>query len=151
MFKKLAIIAGLSVLVAFALPTFAGDAKGKGKGLETASGQHKDPHGQDSKARFEKLCKDLELTNDQPKKAKPIWDDTDKKMKASRGDKSLSATQKGEKEKAVHDEGMKKFRMILRPDQQKKLDAMKTESKAKAKAKAAHEHGKGDDKKAEKK
>lgn len=132
MFKKLAVITAL--VAALALPAFAGDGKGKGKGLDAAPGQHKDdPHRQDAKKRFEKLCDDLKLTDDQKKKAQPIWVDTEKKMTALHDDKSLSDDQKKAKMKTIHEEGEKKFRAVLTPDQQKKLDALKEEGKAKAK------------------
>ena len=133
MLKKLSFITALVAALAFRV--LAGEAKGHGKGLEHAPGQHKDPHGQDAKTRFEKICKDLNLTDAQIKKAKPIWEDTEKKFKAAHGDKA--------KEKAAHEEGEKKFRAALTPDQQKKLDAMKAEHDAKGKGHG--DHGKGGD------
>ncbi len=149
MLKQLTVITTLGALVAFALPAFAGEAKGKGKGLEHAPGQHKeDAHkghahtgGPSPEERFNKLAHDLNLTKDQLPKARAVWEDTNKKMKAAHDDKSLSDEQKKAKAKSLHEDAMKKFRGVLTADQVKKLDAMNAE--AKAKAKAANEHGKG--------
>lgn len=143
MFRRLSIITALCA--ALALPVGAGEAKGKGKGLEHAPGQHKDDAhkgGPSSEERFAKLAHDLNLTKDQLPKAKAAWDDTNKKMKAIHDDKSLSKEQVEVKAKALHNDAMKKFRALLTADQQKKLDAMHAEHQGKAKehAKEHKEH-----------
>jgi hypothetical protein len=131
MLKQLSVL--MALVAAMALPSVAGQAKGKGKGLEHAPGQHKDKHGVGHE-RFARIAHDLQLSDEQQKKLKPVWDDTDAKMKAVMEDKSLTKDQKHKKIQEIHDEGEKKFRALLTPDQVKKLEAMKKEAEAKAKA-----------------
>lgn len=70
------------------------------------------------------LSDKLSLTADQIAKIKPLFADQFTQMQAVRKDSSLSAGQKLDKIRSIHDETHAKIRDVLTEDQQKKFDAM---------------------------
>lgn len=75
--------------------------------------------------RLEWLSKELNLTEEQKAKVKPILEDQEKQMHAIREDSSLSQEQKHEKMMQVHENTHSQINGILTPDQQKKFADLK--------------------------
>jgi periplasmic protein CpxP/Spy len=90
---------------------------------KTQSGMHHGP------GRLEWLSKELDLTDDQKGKLKPILDDEGKQMQAVREDASLSQDQKHDKMKQIHGTTNSQINDILTPDQQKKFAQLKEQRK----------------------
>jgi periplasmic protein CpxP/Spy len=63
----------------------------------------------------------LQLSPDQKQKISAIVDDEDKQMAAVRGDSSLSASQKMDKARQIHNDAVPKLRAVLTPQQLQKL------------------------------
>jgi Spy/CpxP family protein refolding chaperone len=99
---------------------------------QTEAGPH---HGQ----QLERLSKELNLTDEQKEKVKPILDEQTKQMRATQDDTSLSQEQKRDKMKQIHQTTHSQINEILTPEQQKKFAALKEQQKSTAKeAKRAH-------------
>jgi periplasmic protein CpxP/Spy len=92
---------------------------------QTQNGMH---HGQGA-GRLEWLSKELNLTDEQKAKLKPILEDEGKQMRAARGDASLSQEQKHDKMKQIHGTTDSQINDILTPDQQKKFAALQEQRK----------------------
>jgi Spy/CpxP family protein refolding chaperone len=74
---------------------------------------------------MQKLVPELDLTNEQQKKMKPILQDEFKQLKAVKDDASLSPEQKKAKAAEIQDGAKSQIGSILTPGQKKKLAAMK--------------------------
>ena len=85
-------------------------------------------HGQRG-GRLECLSKELNLTDDQKGKVKPILEDETKQSRAAREDTSLSEDQKHDKMKQIHETANSKINDILTPDQQKKFAKLNEQRK----------------------
>jgi protein CpxP len=94
-----------------------------------AQAQNEMHHGQGT-SRLEWLSKELNLTDDQKSKLKPILEGEGKEMRAVREDTSLSQEQKHDKMKQIHDATHSQINDILTPDQQKKFAALKEQHMA---------------------
>ena len=70
------------------------------------------------------LSEKLSLTDDQKAKIKPILEDQMKQMKAVHEDSSLSAEQKRDKMKSIHDTSHEQINAVLTPEQQTKFKEM---------------------------
>jgi protein CpxP len=90
------------------------------------SGMH---HGQRG-SQLEWLSKELNLTDDQKAKVKPILEAERKQMQEVREDTSLSQEQKHEKMKEIHETAHSQINDILTPDQQKKFAQITEQRKA---------------------
>jgi periplasmic protein CpxP/Spy len=104
------------------LATRAQDTGTQQSNPQAQSGMH---HG----SRLEWLSKQLNLTDDQKAKVKPILEDEAKQMKAAREDTSLSQDQKRDKMKQIHETANSQINDILTPDQQKKFAQLKEQQK----------------------
>jgi periplasmic protein CpxP/Spy len=93
---------------------------------QAQTGMHQGQHG----SRLEWLSKELNLTDDQKAKVKPILEDEGKQMKAAREDTSLSQDQKRDKMKQIHETTNSQINDILTPDQQKKFAQLNAQHKA---------------------
>jgi protein CpxP len=93
---------------------------------QTESGQH---HGQRAN-QLERLSKELNLTDDQKAKVKPILEEQTKQMKTMREDSTLTEDQKREKMKLIHQSTHSQINDILTPEQQKKFEQLKEQQKA---------------------
>lgn len=82
----------------------------------------------DVAARLQKLGKDLNLTDDQKTKLKPILQSQADDWKAVHNDSSLTQPQKRMKMKEIHDKYAPQINEILTPDQQAKWKQMKQEA-----------------------
>ena len=77
--------------------------------------------------RLQKLSSELNLTDDQKAKIKPILQNEVSQAKTVRNDNSLSADQRQAQMKDIHSSAKSQINEILTPDQQKKLAAMRAE------------------------
>jgi len=81
-------------------------------------------------SRLEWLSKELNLTEDQKAKLKPILEDEGKQMHGVREDTSLTQEQKHEKMKQLHETTDSQINGILTPEQQRKFADLKAQQKA---------------------
>lgn len=82
-------------------------------------------HGMESAdQQLQMLSEKLSLTDDQKAKIKPILEDQMKQMKAVHEDTSLSADQKRDKMKSIHDSSHEQINAVLTPEQQTKFKEM---------------------------
>lgn len=89
-----------------------GAGEGRGQGMMTPE------------AMLDHMTKELNLTDDQQAKLKPIIEEHFKQANAVRQDASLSQEDRHTKMKQLHEDMISQARPILNPDQQKKLDEM---------------------------
>jgi len=92
---------------------------------QTDAGPH---HGQRA-GHLEWLSKELNLTDEQKEKVKPILDEQTKQMHATQEDSSLTQEQKHDKMKQIHQTTHSQINDILTPEQQKKFAALKEQQK----------------------
>jgi Spy/CpxP family protein refolding chaperone len=133
--KKLNLILSLAAMLIFSAAAFAGtpqDAQssqqpsaqsGTGHGHGAGEG-----HGRgmmmSSDEMLEHMSKELNLTDDQKTKIKPILEDQMKQMQDARQSTSGSQQDRRAKMKQIHENTMSQIRPILNADQQKKLEEM---------------------------
>lgn len=89
-----------------------GAGEGRGQGMMTPE------------AMLDHLTKELNLTDDQQAKLKPIIEEHMKQAQQVRQDTSLSQEDRHAKMKQLHEDMISQTRPILNADQQKKLDEM---------------------------
>jgi protein CpxP len=92
---------------------------------QTENGMH---HGQRA-GQLERLSKELNLTDEQKAKVKPISEEQTKQMLATQEDSSLTQEQKHDKMKQIHETTHSQINDILTPEQQKKFAALKEQQK----------------------
>jgi len=80
-------------------------------------------------AKLQELSTELNLTDDQKTKLKPVLQDEFKQLKAVKDDASLSPDQKKEKITSIREGTKPQIDSILTPDQQKKRGEMKEKAK----------------------
>ena len=133
--KKLNLILSLAAMLIFSAAAFAAtpqDAQssqqpsaqsGTGHGHGAGEG-----HGRgmmmSSDEMLEHMSKELNLTDDQKTKIKPILDEQMKQMQDARQSTSGSQQDRRAKMKQIHENTMSQIRPILNSDQQKKLEEM---------------------------
>jgi len=78
-------------------------------------------------AHLQMLSENLNLTDDQKAKLKPILQDQEQQVKAVNNDTSLTEEQKTAKKKALHESFHEQLNAVLTPEQQAKLKQMKHE------------------------
>ena len=99
-------------------PDSAGSApQGAGGAQSDARAQLKDA--------LNKISTELNLTDKQKEKIKPILQSEFSQLKTVRDDTSMSPDQKQAKASAIHDSASTKISSILTPDQQQKWESMK--------------------------
>jgi protein CpxP len=86
-------------------------------------------HPATAESRLEELSKQLNLTDDQKAKLKPILQDESQQLQAVRNDASLDHDQKMAKAKEIRGAHKSQIKEVLTPDQQKKWEEMKKEAK----------------------
>jgi periplasmic protein CpxP/Spy len=74
---------------------------------------------------LQKLATQLQLTDDQKAKIKPLLQEQYTQLKSVHDDTSLSDEQKKAKMKAIHQDYHSQIQAVLTPEQQKKYAAMK--------------------------
>jgi Spy/CpxP family protein refolding chaperone len=75
-------------------------------------------------AQLDRLTQQLNLTDEQKAKIKPILEDQAKQMETLRGDTSVSPQDRRSQFMQLRENTSKKIRAVLDPDQQKKYDEM---------------------------
>jgi protein CpxP len=105
----------------YCLPASAQYGGSQSSNPPAQSEMHQGQHGN----RLEWLSKELNLTDEQKAKVKPILEDQEKQMHAIREDSSLSQDQKHEKMMQIHETTHSQINGILTPDQQKKFAQLK--------------------------
>lgn len=85
-------------------------------------GKHWRHHG---KHRFERMAKELNLSQDQQNQLKPIFQGQHQQAKAIKNDSSLTPDQKKEKFQALRQDTMAKVNSILTPEQQQQWQQMR--------------------------
>ncbi|HZS72007.1 MAG TPA: hypothetical protein VFA13_09230 [Candidatus Acidoferrum sp.] len=119
-----------SVLVALALAAFTS----RGAVAQEASQQQEQSHASQQSsvdARLNHLSEELNLTQEQKTKLRPILADEAQQLQAIHNDTSLSREQKMAKMKEVRDSHQPQINEILTPEQQKKWAEMKKEAREK--------------------
>jgi periplasmic protein CpxP/Spy len=86
-------------------------------------------HHATAESRLEEMSKQLNLTDDQKAKLKPILQDEAQQMQAVHNDASLSQDQKKAKAKEIHEAFKPQINNVLTPDQRKQWEEMKKKSK----------------------
>jgi len=82
-----------------------------------------------AESRLEEMSKQLNLTDDQRTKLKPILQDEAQQLQAVHNDASLSQDQKKAKAKEIHAASKPQINSVLTPDQQKQWKEMKKKAK----------------------
>lgn len=90
------------------------------------SAQQQSP--QQKSANLEQIARYLNLTPPQKDKILPILADEAPKVRAIKGDPSLSRMQKAQRIKAIHQQNDPQMKAILSPEQYQKLQAMRHKS-----------------------
>lgn len=103
----------------------AGEGRGRGMGM-------------DPDAMLEHMSKELNLTDDQKTKIKPILEEQSKQMQDLRQNTSASQEDRRAKMKQIHENTTSQIRSTLTSDQKKKLDEMKSEHSERGEE---HRHG----------
>lgn len=126
--KKLCLAVAMAGMLTLGGAVFAQDAQdAQPSPQEHANAQNGEHRGMMSPdAMLDHMSTELNLTEDQKTKIKPILEDQSKKMSDLRSDTSLSREDRRAKMKDVHESTMTQLRQILNEDQQKKLDEMMT-------------------------
>lgn len=119
-------------LACFAVVLFFGyslAARAQDTGTQQTNSQAQAQSGMHHGSRLEWLSKELNLTDDQKAKVKPILADEGKQMQAAKEDTSLSQEQKHDKMKQIHETTNSQINDILTPEQQKKFAELKAQHK----------------------
>jgi hypothetical protein len=88
------------------------------------AGQAQPPEMASPEAMLDHLSAQLNLTQDQKTKIKPIVEEVFQKMDQLHQDSSLTEPERHEKMKSIHENAIAEVKPILDADQQKKLDEM---------------------------
>jgi protein CpxP len=86
-------------------------------------------HPATAESRLEEMSKQLNLTDDQKAKLKPVLQDEAQQLQAVHNDTSLSHDQKMAKVKEIREAHKPQINNVLTPDQQKKWEEMKKKAK----------------------
>jgi protein CpxP len=79
--------------------------------------------------RLRRMSKELNLTDDQKEKLKPILEDEAQQMRAVQADNSLNSQQRRKKMRGIHKTFEPQVRAALTPEQRDKLKNMKHEAR----------------------
>jgi protein CpxP len=79
--------------------------------------------------RLRRMSKELNLTDDQKEKVKPILQDEAQQMKSVQADNSLTAQQRRKKMREIHKTFEPQVQAVLTPEQRDKLKNMKQEGR----------------------
>jgi Spy/CpxP family protein refolding chaperone len=89
-----------------------------------------------AETKLQEMSKQLNLTDDQKAKLKPILEDELQQVRAVQDDSSLTKKQKFAKLKSIRDAHAPQINGVLTPEQQEKLKEMSQEAKGKARSAA---------------
>ncbi len=119
--KRLMFIGALAGFVAFGPAAFAQEKKDAPKAPERGKAAPGD--------RLKELAEQLNLTDEQKEKLKPIVQEQAEKLKALREDTTLSQQDKIAKFREIQQAGQEKIKAILTPEQQQKMDKLREQAK----------------------
>jgi periplasmic protein CpxP/Spy len=138
--KKHSLFLCLAVLAALGIPCVAQNpadqaagAASKAKDTASQAAQQSTSAADDAttqakvQQRLQHLSSELNLTDDQKAKIKPILQNAVGQAKTVRDDTSMSADAKQAKMKEIHTSTTQQMNQVLTPDQQQKFAAMKAE------------------------
>lgn len=91
----------------------------------TQGGRHR-PMMQTPEQRLDRMAKNLDLTDDQKTKIKPILENETEKRKALMEDSSMSREDRRAKFMELQQKTTEDIKAVLNPDQQKKFDEMRS-------------------------
>ncbi len=97
--------------------------------------------GERIRERMQEVSKELNLTDEQREKLKPIFQAQAEKMKELRADTTLSREEKMQKWKAIREEFAPKIKEILTPEQFEKWQKMREEMREKLGERARQRRG----------
>jgi Spy/CpxP family protein refolding chaperone len=129
MTKRFAVLIALAAMLLVATSGYAQKSGGQHQGGKKSSAK--------LDAKIDDLSKQLDLTDEQKTKVRPILQDESSKLHQLKADASVPDADRKAKSKEIRANSLQQIRSILTPEQQKKLDAM------------PQSHGKGGKKKAE--
>ena len=136
MFRLKVVSFTLLTTVAFTIALAQSSSSGMQQGT-MAEGQMKHGGMQD---RLEWLSKELNLSDEQKEKLKPILQDEGKQMRAVHDDSSLTPDQRRDKMKQIHQTFRPQIQAVLTPEQQEKLKNLKEEAREKRQGKDEMKH-----------
>ena len=123
--KKLNVVLAMLVVLLLASAGFSQESSNaRNQQHQTKSGQTKHQEAMTPEAMVEHLSTELNLTDEQKAKIKPMTEDVYKKMNDVRQDSSLSEQERREKIRQIHENALGQVKTVLNPEQQKKLDEM---------------------------
>jgi len=129
--KKIYFAIAMTAMLLFSMGAFArGSQKAQsaqehsGAGQGQGAGEGRGQGMMTPEAMLDHMTKELNLTDDQQAKLKPIIEEHLKQANEIRQDTSLSREDRHTKMKQLHEDMISQARPILNPDQQKKLDEM---------------------------
>ena len=114
----------MSLSLCFGVNALAQDQDQNAAPAQAEQGKHGRGMRGNPEQRLERLSKQLNLTDDQKAKIKPILDDEDAKMKALWEDTSTNPADKRGKFMAIHQTANDQIKSLLTDDQQKKFADM---------------------------
>ncbi len=131
--KSMAVILAVLITAVFAMSSQQAfgkdDPNAKPPKVEKEQAKGRGEMGERIKERIDELSKKLELTEQQKKDVKPIFENEMKEMRTLRGDLSLTPEQRREKTKAIRQTTKESINKILTPEQQKKFAGMKEDAR----------------------
>jgi protein CpxP len=124
--KKLNVLVATLVVVVLSSAVFsqASSAAQGNQQPQAKSTQTKHQEMMTPEAMLDHLTTELNLTEDQRAKIKPIAEDVYRRMNEVRQDSSIPEQERRAKMKQIHENGLSQAKSILTADQQKKLDEM---------------------------
>ncbi len=133
----------VAIMLAFALPmTMVAQSDTQAAQPQGQTGEQHEHmrHGgmMNPQAQLDHLSQQLNLTDDQKAKIKPILDNSNTQAQSIRQDSSLSEQDRHQKMHSLHESTMSQVRAVLTSEQQAKLDSMKERREGKG-----IRHGKG--------
>jgi periplasmic protein CpxP/Spy len=118
-FKMLLVALLLAGFGAFAQDSAQTPPAANAEPLATTAPKHM--HGDQAEHRLKRLSKNLNLTDDQKEKIRPILEDEQQQMKAVEGDSTLTAQQKHKKTREIRMSSKSQMSAILTPEQKEKI------------------------------
>jgi cell division protein FtsB len=124
--KKLNVVLAMLTVLVLATAGFSqgSSAAPASRQNQTKSAQTRHQEIMTPEAMVEHLSTELNLTDDQKAKIKPIAEDVYRQMNDARQDSSLSEQERREKMREIHENALGQVKTILTSEQQKKLDEM---------------------------
>lgn len=131
--KKTIAYGFLAAVMAFGMSAFSQTYGSQQATTEPGMQGHHDGGMMDPDKRLNNLSQQLNLTDDEKAKIKPMLVDEQKQMQALHSDTSMSQQDRRSKAISIHQSTDSQIRSALTPEQQTKFDQMREQQKEKAK------------------